>query len=117
MEIWKFIQLSPLFMSPQVSESCYSLISLIHLIHNQTNLNLFISFLIYVISQAIFTYWFTSNVLSLAQVGVMRIPGVKDYLGIPAPIVPVKPDPSVNPGTFMENLRAGKYIFLKPIIF
>lgn len=59
--------------------------------------------------QAIFTYWFTSNVLSLAQVGVMRIPGVKESLGIPATIVPVKSDPDVKPGTFMENLRAGLY--------
>ena len=62
--------------------------------------------------QAIFTYWFTSNVLSLAQVGVMRLPGMKEYLGIPSPVVPVKSDPSVKPGSFMENLKAGGYLWV-----
>eukprot|EP00111_Clytia_hemisphaerica_P005721 TCONS_00016579-protein len=55
---------------------------------------------------AIFTYWFTSNILSLVQVGVMRVPGVKEYFGIPPTIVP-KIDPSVKQGSFIENLRAG----------
>jgi len=57
--------------------------------------------------KAIFTYWFTSNVLSLVQVGVLKIPGVKEYLGIPPPLPQPKADPNVKPGTFMENLRAG----------
>ena len=50
----------------------------------------------------------TSNALSLAQVGVMKIPGVKSYLGIPESLAPPATDPSVKPGSFMENLRAGE---------
>lgn len=56
---------------------------------------------------AIFTYWLTSNVLSLVQVGVMKVPGFKTYLGIPETIPTPATDPSIKPGSFMENLRAG----------
>lgn len=59
--------------------------------------------------QAIFLYWMTSNTLSLVQVSVMKLPGVKEYLGIPPPI-PHVVDPSVKTGSFMENFRAGEHI-------
>ncbi|XP_002169136.2 mitochondrial inner membrane protein OXA1L isoform X1 [Hydra vulgaris] len=55
---------------------------------------------------AIFLYWMTSNVLSLVQVMVLKVPGVMTFFNIPK-VVPVKMDPNIQTGTFMENLKAG----------
>lgn len=55
---------------------------------------------------AIFTYWMTSNLFSLAQVGFLRIPAVRTKLRIPDRI---QHDPSVLPQQegFLKSLKAG----------
>ncbi|XP_030043801.1 mitochondrial inner membrane protein OXA1L isoform X2 [Microcaecilia unicolor] len=55
---------------------------------------------------AIFTYWMTSNLFSLAQVGFLRIPAVRRKLKIPEK---VKHDSSVLPqqGGFFKSLKTG----------
>ncbi|KAJ1137362.1 hypothetical protein NDU88_003773 [Pleurodeles waltl] len=55
---------------------------------------------------AIFTYWTTSNLFSLAQVGFLRIPAVRTKLRIPEKI---KHDPSVLPQQegFLKSLKKG----------
>ncbi|XP_048373475.1 mitochondrial inner membrane protein OXA1L [Sphaerodactylus townsendi] len=55
---------------------------------------------------AIFTYWMTSNLFSLVQVAVLRIPAVRDRLRIPER---VQHDPSVLPAQegFLKSLKKG----------
>ncbi|XP_069489966.1 mitochondrial inner membrane protein OXA1L [Ambystoma mexicanum] len=55
---------------------------------------------------AIFTYWMTSNLFSLAQVAFLRIPAVRTKLRIPERI---KHDPSVLPPQegFIKSLKKG----------
>ncbi|XP_053115047.1 mitochondrial inner membrane protein OXA1L [Hemicordylus capensis] len=55
---------------------------------------------------AIFTYWLTSNVFSLVQVGVLRVPAVRARLRIPDRVVH---DPSVLPAQegFVKSLKKG----------
>ena len=56
---------------------------------------------------SVFMYWCTSNAFSVVQVGVMRIPGVKQSLGIwdpPAAPLPVQPD-KLSWKSIMENAR------------
>uniref|UniRef100_A0ACB8EXI3 Uncharacterized protein n=1 Tax=Sphaerodactylus townsendi TaxID=933632 RepID=A0ACB8EXI3_9SAUR len=56
---------------------------------------------------AIFTYWMTSNLFSLVQVAVLRIPAVRDRLRIPER---VQHDPSVLPAQegFLKSLKKGE---------
>ncbi|XP_033853863.3 mitochondrial inner membrane protein OXA1L [Acipenser ruthenus] len=55
---------------------------------------------------AIFTYWMTSNVFSLAQVGFLKIPAVRRRLGIPDRVTH---DPSSLPQQdgFLQSMRTG----------
>ncbi|XP_078064670.1 mitochondrial inner membrane protein OXA1L [Mustelus asterias] len=55
---------------------------------------------------AVFTYWLTSNVFSLVQVGFLRIPAVRRKLKIPDRI---KHDPSVLPHSegFLKSMKSG----------
>uniref|UniRef100_A0A8C0H0E8 OXA1L mitochondrial inner membrane protein n=1 Tax=Chelonoidis abingdonii TaxID=106734 RepID=A0A8C0H0E8_CHEAB len=55
---------------------------------------------------AIFTYWLTSNLFSLAQVGLLRVPAVRTRLRIPDR---VQHDPAMLPPQqgFFQSLRAG----------
>ncbi|XP_054848512.1 mitochondrial inner membrane protein OXA1L [Eublepharis macularius] len=55
---------------------------------------------------AIFTYWMTSNMFSLVQVAVLRVPAVRSYLRIPER---VEHDPSVLPQQegFLKSLNKG----------
>ncbi|XP_041095430.1 mitochondrial inner membrane protein OXA1L [Polyodon spathula] len=55
---------------------------------------------------AIFTYWMTSNVFSLAQVGFLKIPAVRKRLGIPDRVTH---DPSTLPQQdgFLKSMRTG----------
>lgn len=62
--------------------------------------------LTYKFPTGIFLYWMTSNAISLVQVFAMKAPAVKNYFGIPEPIIhPV--NPNVKTGSFFENLKAG----------
>ncbi|XP_075424118.1 LOW QUALITY PROTEIN: mitochondrial inner membrane protein OXA1L [Ascaphus truei] len=56
--------------------------------------------------QAVFTYWVTSNVFSLAQVGFLRIPAVRSKLRIPERI---KHDQTSLPQQqgFLKSLKSG----------
>ena len=42
--------------------------------------------------QAMLCYWFTSNVFSLSQVLMLKIPGMKDYFNIPRLVTHDKSD-------------------------
>ncbi|XP_030398742.1 mitochondrial inner membrane protein OXA1L isoform X3 [Gopherus evgoodei] len=55
---------------------------------------------------AVFTYWLTSNLFSLAQVGLLRVPAVRARLRIPSR---VQHDPALLPPRqgFVQSLRAG----------
>ncbi|KAG8455446.1 hypothetical protein GDO86_001577 [Hymenochirus boettgeri] len=55
---------------------------------------------------AVFTYWVTSNIFSIAQVGFLKIPAVRKKLGIPERI---KHDPASLPQQegFMKSLKSG----------
>ncbi|XP_067870249.1 mitochondrial inner membrane protein OXA1L isoform X1 [Heterodontus francisci] len=55
---------------------------------------------------AVFTYWFTSNIISLVQVGFLRIPAVRRKLKIPERI---KHDPSLLPQNegFFKSMKSG----------
>ncbi|KAM4709722.1 mitochondrial inner membrane protein OXA1L [Discoglossus pictus] len=55
---------------------------------------------------AVFTYWVTSNIFSLAQVGFLKIPAVRNKLRIPEKI---KHDPSKLPQQegFIKSLTSG----------
>lgn len=55
---------------------------------------------------AVFTYWLTSNVFSLLQVGFLRMPAVRRKLGIPDRI---KHDPESLPGRegFIKSIKSG----------
>ncbi|XP_053324445.1 mitochondrial inner membrane protein OXA1L [Spea bombifrons] len=55
---------------------------------------------------AVFTYWVTSNIFSLAQVSFLKIPYVRNKLQIPERI---KHDPSLLPQQdgFLKSLKAG----------
>ncbi|XP_067389252.1 mitochondrial inner membrane protein OXA1L [Emydura macquarii macquarii] len=55
---------------------------------------------------AVFTYWLTSNLFSLAQVGLLRIPAVRTRLRIPPR---VQHDPALLPHSegFIKSLRTG----------
>ncbi|XP_067870250.1 mitochondrial inner membrane protein OXA1L isoform X2 [Heterodontus francisci] len=58
------------------------------------------------ILEAVFTYWFTSNIISLVQVGFLRIPAVRRKLKIPERI---KHDPSLLPQNegFFKSMKSG----------
>ncbi|RXM36594.1 Mitochondrial inner membrane protein OXA1L [Acipenser ruthenus] len=58
----------------------------------------------FAIIEAIFTYWMTSNVFSLAQVGFLKIPAVRRRLGIPDRVTH---DPSSLPQQdgFLQSMR------------
>uniref|UniRef100_A0A8C8VI70 OXA1L mitochondrial inner membrane protein n=1 Tax=Pelusios castaneus TaxID=367368 RepID=A0A8C8VI70_9SAUR len=55
---------------------------------------------------AIFTYWLTSNLFSLAQVGVLRVPAIRTWLRIPER---VRHNPALLPQNegFLKSLRTG----------
>ncbi|CAM4552134.1 unnamed protein product [Lepidochelys kempii] len=55
---------------------------------------------------AVFTYWLTSNLFSLAQVGLLRVPAIRARLRIPDR---VQHDPALLPARqgFVQSLRAG----------
>ncbi|XP_065270626.1 mitochondrial inner membrane protein OXA1L [Emys orbicularis] len=55
---------------------------------------------------AVFTYWLTSNLFSLAQVGLLRVPAVRTRLRIPDR---VQHDPALLPPRqgFVQSLRGG----------
>ncbi|XP_029437713.1 mitochondrial inner membrane protein OXA1L [Rhinatrema bivittatum] len=55
---------------------------------------------------AIFTYWMTSNLFSLAQVGFLRIPAVRTKLKIPKKIVHNPTDLPQQEG-FLKSLKTG----------
>lgn len=57
-------------------------------------------------SQAVFTYWMTSNLFSLGQVALLRHPVVREKLSIPARIThaPTALPPSEG---FVESVRKG----------
>ncbi|TFJ97324.1 protein ENL-like [Platysternon megacephalum] len=58
---------------------------------------------------AVFTYWLTSNLFSLAQVGFLRVPAVRARLRIPDR---VQHDPALLPQHqgFIHSLRTGEWL-------
>ncbi|XP_019351045.1 mitochondrial inner membrane protein OXA1L isoform X1 [Alligator mississippiensis] len=58
------------------------------------------------LSTAVFTYWLTSNTLSLVQVGLLRLPAVRAWFRIP-PRVEHKPELLPKREGFFENLKTG----------
>ncbi|XP_025049324.1 mitochondrial inner membrane protein OXA1L-like [Alligator sinensis] len=58
------------------------------------------------LSTAVFTYWLTSNTLSLVQVGLLRLPVVRTWLRIPQR-VEHKPNLLPKREGFFKNLKTG----------
>ncbi|XP_067171056.1 mitochondrial inner membrane protein OXA1L [Apteryx mantelli] len=64
---------------------------------------LFLPFILH-FPAAILTYWATSNAVSLAQVGLLRVPGLRARLGLPPPPPPAPPAAPAAPG-LLQTLR------------
>ena len=69
-----------------------------------------IMFCLLVLFQAMFCYWVTSNLLTCLQVGLLKHPAIRTWLGIPEM---VKFESKLS-GGFIENMKAGK---LSQLIF
>lgn len=55
--------------------------------------------------QAIFSYWVTSNLFTIAQVGLLKSSAVRRAVGIPEMI---KHENLPEAGSWLENLKAGE---------
>ncbi|XP_074991366.1 mitochondrial inner membrane protein OXA1L isoform X3 [Calonectris borealis] len=55
----------------------------------------------WLVLEAVFTYWLTSNAFSLAQTGLLRVPAVRARLRVPPPAAPPPP----RPGGLLGRLR------------
>ena len=56
------------------------------------------------VSQAIFSYWVTSNLFTIGQVALLKHPAARKAMGIPEMITHPS---SQDPGGFWENMKAG----------
>ncbi len=57
-------------------------------------------------SQAVFVYWLTSNIFSMGQVAVLRIPAVRKKLNIPEKIKH-KPEDVPKGEGFIKGIKSG----------
>lgn len=66
---------------------------------------LFLMIFFIVSQQAIFSYWVTSNLFTIAQVGLLKSSAVRRAVGIPEMI---KHENLPEAGSWLENLKAGE---------
>lgn len=64
-------------------------------------------YLLFLLVQAVFVYWFCSNMFSLCQVACLRIPAVRTVLKIPQRVVHDSSKLPPREG-FLESFRKGK---------
>lgn len=64
------------------------------------------------IFQAVFCYWFTSNVITLIQAGLLRIPAVRDFFHIPQ-ISKMPISMTGNQKGFTESMKEGLVLYLR----
>lgn len=62
-------------------------------------------------SQAIFSYWVSSNLFTIGQVALLKHPAARKAMGIPEMITHPS---SQDPGGFWENMKAGMLPALLP---
>jgi len=64
-------------------------------------------FMTYDFPTAIFTYWVSSNVITLGQALLLKQTAVRKYYGLPeTPFIPPQ-NPNVKSGSFFDNFKAG----------
>ena len=63
------------------------------------------------VSQAIFSYWVSSNLFTIGQVALLKHPAARKAMGIPEMITHPS---SQDPGGFWENMKAGMLPALLP---
>ena len=66
------------------------------------------------VSQAIFSYWVTSNLFTIGQVALLKHPAARKAMGIPEMITHPS---SQDPGGFWENMKAGMLPALLPGLY
>lgn len=75
-------------------------------------INLFFDFNLVINFQAVLCYWATSNIISLVQVAILKIPKVRAYFKI-EPLIKHSPEFTANKKGFVKGFKECKCFFFK----